>query len=314
MQDDSDKDIFASLLQLPEEFPPLKLPQGFCRFFVHMPNLNLGDGIVIPFRGGELRSVAFDEWQPLDQEIAEKRADLYKKTRPVFFVIDEENSSERVLVRIQRDVQVLFSILTLFGMRADAPATSVMYVSREKSVARYVGVHDRRSILNGPVRWRLTGIDDAFLDKVSSLDRQAAAFNVPEVARAIQACTFSEDGVDQIDAIMRLTVALEALLLEDVTTGITSAFAKRVGQYVLEVGEIANDLERDLRVLYALRSDALHGRDWTNTVAVTGRDESTWTAWAHGILLRTLNRVVNQIGCSEDPRIALSELRRSLVS
>jgi hypothetical protein len=278
-----------------------------------MPNLTLGDGIRIPFRRGELRSVAFDEWQALDREIAEKRASLYKETRPAFFVVDEEAASERIFTHIQRDAQVLFSILTLCGMRADPPGTSTDYVSREKSVSRRIGVHDRRVILSGPVRWRIERIDEAFLDVLSSLDRQAAAFDLPEVARAIKACNFSHDDDDQIDAIMRLTVALEALLLEDVTTGITTAFAQRVGRFILEAGEIASELERDLRVLYALRSDALHGRDWASSIAGTNRDEATWAAWAHGILLRALNRVVNKVGCAADSRNALTQLRLSLV-
>lgn len=314
MQDDPDNDLFDHSHLLPEGLPQLPLPGGPCRFFVHMPNLCLGDGLRIPFRRGELRSVSFDEWRALDQEVAEKRTRLYEGTRPVFFVVDEQVATERIFTRIRRDAQMLFSILTLSGMRADPPGTSTAYVSRERAVVRRIGVHDRRSILSGPVRWHLRVVDDEFLDMVSSLDRHAAAFNLPEVSHAVQACNFSDGDVDLIDAIMRLTVALEALLLEDVTTGITAAFVKRVGQFVLEPGEIASELERDLKTLYALRSDALHGRDWASSIAGTCRVESAWAAWAHGILLRALNRVVSQVGCAADSRHALTELRLNLVS
>lgn len=314
MQDEPDKNLFDHSHLLPDGAPPLPLPAGPYRFFVHIPNLCLGDGLRIPFRRGELRFVSFDEWRVLDQEVAEKRTRLYEGTRPVFFVVDEEVATERIFTRIRSDAQVLFSILTLSGMRADLPDTSTAYVSCERAIVRRIGVHDRRSILSGPIRWHLLVVDDEFLDMVSSLDRQAAAFDLPEVSRAVQACNFGDGDANLIDAIMRLTVALEALLLEDVTTGITATFAKRVGQFVLESGEIASELERDLRTLYALRSDALHGRDWASTIAGTCRVESAWASWAHGILLRALKRVVNQVGCATDSRQALTELRLDLVS
>ncbi len=313
MQDDPEKDLFDNSNLLPAGFRRLPRTEGPCRFFMHLPNLSLGESVRIPFRGGELRSVPFDEWRALDGEIAEKRAKLYEVTRPAFFVVDEDAATERIFARVRRDAHVLFSILTLCGMRADPPGTSTAYASRGTSKARLIGVHDRRSILNGPVRWRLQVIDGALFKALSFLELHAAAFDLSEVARAVQACSLSRGDDDPIDDIMRLTVALEALMLRDVTTGITAAFVKRVGQFVLKPSEVASDLERDLRTLYALRSDALHGRDWANSLAGTCRDEAAWAAWAHDILRRAANRVVGHVGGAADQRQALETLRLSLI-
>ncbi|WP_431264052.1 hypothetical protein ACQ859_30065 [Roseateles chitinivorans] len=317
MQDDPDKDLFDNAHLLPPGFRQPPRVQGPGRFYVHLPNLSLEDGVGIPFRGGELRSVPFDEWRALDREVAEKRSGIYGETRPAFFVVDDIAVTGRMHAKVSRDARVLFSILTLNGMRMDPPRTSTAYVWRQGQVARFVGVHDRRTILNGPVRVRLRKTDEGLLqgllDAVSRLEPKGAVFDLPELSSIVQACGRGGGEEAPIDDIMRLTVALEALLVKDVTAGITAAFVDRVGQFVREPGEDASELARDLRTLYALRSDALHGRDWADSLAGTGRDEPAWSAWAHQILLRAAHRVVAQVGGAADPRLALDTLQTSLM-
>lgn len=314
MQDAPDTDLFDTSPLMQAGNPVhLRTSESACRYFVHLPNLSLDEDHRIQFRGGEVRSLAYDEWHVLDQEVAERRSREYVATRPAFFVVDGEEATKRVFARVMKDAQTLFSIMTLWGMTADPPGTSVAYAFRQGAVRRMIGVHDRRSILHGPVRYRLGGADKTLLGALSARESLVAAFDLPEVARVVQACSLGRGDDNPIDDIMRLTVALEALLLKDVTTGVTAAFVKRVGQFILVPGEVASELACELRTLYALRSDALHGRDWSASLAGTGRSEAAWAVWARQVLLRAANRVVGQVGAAADPHQALEALRRGLI-
>lgn len=315
MHDDLETDLFA----WPSWFPPHLRPEadtdtGNCRYLVHIPNLRL-DGVRIPFRGGALRSLGIDEWSEVEQEVARKQRHAYANTCPAFFVVDSEIASLQTFKRVRADAHLLYSILLIgAGLRTDPPSSSMAYATRKGKVHRRVGPRERRSIVHGPVKYRFNAdVASHIAAMLAEYEVLAGAFEIPEVARVIRVCGRIADADAQpIDDIMRLTWALEALLLKDITTGITAAFVKTVTALIIEAGEVQQVLEDEIRSLYALRSDALHGRDWSGTVAGTGRDEAALAARAHEILLRAVDRVVHQVGNAADPIQAIDILRANI--
>lgn len=319
MHDDEDTDLFGFPSWLPAHLRPKSdadADAGNCRYLIHVPNLRLDD-VRIQFRGGELRSLGIEEWRVVEDEVAKRQTHAYASTCPAFFVVDSEDTSLPAFKRVQADAHVLFSILTIgAGLRTDPPSSSMAYATRKGKVRRQIGPRERRSIVHGPAKYRfnvnVVPLIDAMLAEYDAL---AAAFEVAEIARTVRVCgRLVSSNSPAIDDIMRLTWALEALLLKDITAGITATFVKCVTGLIIEEGEEQQVLEEDIRILYALRSDALHGRDWSGTVAATGRDEVDWAAKAHEILLRAVNVVVRQIGNVPEPSQALDLLRGSLTS
>ncbi|NVZ92446.1 hypothetical protein HX813_29885 [Pseudomonas yamanorum] len=315
MPDKIDTDIFDMPSWLPTELKSNHFSDaGNCSYFVHLPNIQL-EAPPIQFRGGQLRQVEFEEWSKLDGEAAQKQLKYYKKTKPIFYIRNDECSSTTTLLNVQRDAKLLYSILTIaVGMRMDPPSASMTYAARNGSIHRTIGIQERRAIVHGPIKYCIRA-DAAphLLTILNEYNALGAAFELPEIARVVRVCGRPPSkNVELIDDIMRLTWALEALLLKDITTGITANFVSRVSKVILRKVELAEKLTTELNILYGLRSDALHGRDWSLSIAGTGRDEAGWAVRAHEILLRATNALIREVGSNNNPRKALDAFCGSL--
>lgn len=284
--------------------------------FVHLPGMSV-DGPLSIEDGWTLDSPSFDQWLQLDSWIVGKRRGAYERSRPVF-VTSAASTAQPVAeliesaVRYARDLQRALMLVT--GASFLDVAVSMAYASAPTGIYRQMGPAEREAVtLPGPT----------IALEASMIPQIRATLGLLRAARAVGASGEIDQAFDRladaalpdfepIDGVVHTTVALEALLVPDLRSGVTAGFAERGAAFLAGTSAEVEAMRDALRHAYAVRSDALHGRDIHATVASSGHPLPFWAMWTRAALCRGLSRVLAVLAADEEPTTALDRLRAAL--
>lgn len=279
--------------------------------YIHVPNIGLENNSEFDILGGTLRSISYKEWESLDSEAAHNAKLAYEKTRPVFFVCEDKQLDGQFANAESAANAFYIALLLETAAAIPNPATSIAYSKRLGSIRRSIGVLDRSAILHGPVKLRVNAnIIESALGKVHLISGGSAILDLNEVRQIMRILSSTSlDDFEHIDGIVFCVMALESLLLKDVFKAITSTFVSR-GINLLDNNDSENEeLSSDLATAYSLRSDALHGRNWADSVAATKWTEEGWHVWCRRMLCRAVLSLLVRIGNEPNASKALDQFR-----
>ncbi len=164
---------------------------------------------------------------------------------------------------------------------------------REFQVVHLQGEIDQEYLFNP--QFSATACTEADLAYAESLiDRLGNIVANPDLAQALRMLTGCESpSLSIVDRALLSSIAMEALVLPGIQSGIARTFSERVSNLLG-----ANDGERDsirryLKKLYDLRSDRLHGREQT-------MDKADDIALAPHLLARTIIEMSEYIDAGEE--------------
>lgn len=286
----------------------------------HLPGLrlDLSDRSLGP---GLLRSLHFEQWQSIDNNFPFEET-KYTQTRPLFLEFalsnDEASGFDEAFAHAEPIIRRLYqALLIATRARLHDPVFSVSYVRHGSAYEVHLGPFDREFLVFGDTGPTVSLTEDHLRRAERLHDLLECAPLVPEAEAAI--ATLSRTARPEFSPVAHLThnvMALEALLIPELRSGLKAAFSAR-GAALLAIG-LEDDLEwmRGLcRALYTVRSEALHGRDpWTNAYRETGYETDQLVAWARALLCLAVERLLSfgrAYGCTNH---TASLLRAELVA
>lgn len=284
------------------------------QIYVHLPYIRLADpALEIEYESGLLRSLDYAEWKPLDQEAAHSVRFAFERTRPAFFVLEASSTRDHETAR--SEVHNLYLALVFStGTHIPAPSKSISYMKTGRSISRHVGIFDRAAVLHGPTR---LVIDHAAIEHAATLvpliRECGELLEAPEFRQILRTLTSTAtDNFHAIDGIVSCVIALEGLLLKNILSGITAKFIKRTCNLIMASEKTPATLEANIETLYSLRSDALHGRDWKQSLSQTSKTDAQWFDYAKQVLCRAALATLTSLKTRKDVGAALDELRATL--
>lgn len=312
--------------------------------YVHVPGISLADDIEIAYRSGCLSSLNYARWLEIDGEIASKRRHQFEAAKPCFYVYqgaglrppktlaDPAGGAAALIAAFKADTmawraitdpvlevaldaanELHLALTLLTGVPLPALADSICYVASARGTSRIVGRLERHALLSPP---RLIVTPDAVAQLPSTLallHGAGAALATDEVRSAIDAMAATAlPDFESIDGLMHCAITLEALLLADITSGVTAAFTERGAALLALLPAEVMPLRMQLDAVYAVRSDALHGRDLSQTPALANRSVDSLYHWVRLALGRALIRVIHVLRGAADPATRLATLRTEL--
>lgn len=281
----------------------------------HIPGVSFPAGVGMTHEGFEVREVPFEHWEKFDSFLAQRRRRHYEATRPVFLAgeaqLPRDDTAFDYVERLTRDVHVALALVSASPL--PAPEMSIAYIRYEDGIDRQMGPMEREGIIHGRVAFRgdenLLAVGQQVLELLGrGSDARRAGF-LRQAMDSLAASALPDFA--PADGTVQCAVALEAVLLSDVTTGLTSTFAERGAALLADEDGDVPALREELRVAYGLRSDLLHGRD-TAALAATERSEAEWWDWLRHALVRAVARVLWAADGVADFDAALAELRHEL--
>lgn len=313
--------------------------------FVHIPDTRLSKGVEIPYAGGVLRVLKYEEWAEIDREISEKRQRSFESMEPSFYVrlnaatyeervSDDGNPSDAASIyatmeakqarwdavavpALEAGIEAANELWLALTLMSSAPTRSIeesiSYVSDGKNTSRTVGRLERRAILDNRPELFLSKNDVEKIASILAMVTSAKpATRLGEFAQALATLgSTALPDFEPIDGLMHSAIALEAILLSDVTSGVTAAFVERgAGLLASEPSEIA-PLRAMLQTIYTLRSDALHGRDSAQAPQAGAQALVLWR-WTRRALARAMIRILYVSRNAADCPTRLVELRAEL--
>ncbi|MGN6275206.1 MAG: hypothetical protein ACTHNP_04645 [Solirubrobacterales bacterium] len=284
----------------------------------HMPGVCFPVGMGLTHEGFEVREVPFEHWEKFDSFLAQRRRRQYEATRPVFLVgqaqLPLDDAAADYVEQLTLDVHAALTLVSPAPL--PSPEMSIAYIRREDGVQRRMGPMEREGIIHGQVILQadedLLTLGQPMLELAARNREARRAGFLRRVMDSLAASALPDFA--PADGTVQCAVALEALLLSDVTTSLTSTFAERGAALLADEDGEAPDLREQLRIAYGLRSDLLHGRDSAATLAATERSEAEWWDWLRHALTRAVARVLWALDGATDLDAALAELRRELDS
>lgn len=283
---------------------------------VHIPGASFPVGMGLRHKGFEVRAVPFEHWERFDPFLAQKRCRQYEATRPVFLTGQAELSLDDSAVDYveQLALEIHMALTLVSAAPLPSPKMSIAYIRREDGTRRQIGPMEREGIVHG----RATFCADEDLVALGQLMLELVARN-----RDMRRTGLLQNVVDSLaasalpdfapaDGIVQCAIALEAVLLSDITTGLASTFAGRGAALLADEDGDVSHLGEQLRIAYGLRSDLLHGRDTAAALAATERSEAEWCDWLRRALVRAVARVLWATDGATNLDAALGDLRRDL--
>ena len=284
------------------------------QIYVHLPYIRLADpALEIEYESGLLRSLDYAEWEPLDQEAAHSVRFAFERTRPVFFVREASPSHDHETAR--REMHSLYlALVFLTGAHIPEPSKSISYMKTGRSIFRHVGIFDRAAVLHGPTRLLIDAATIEHAATLVPLIRECSeVLEAPEFRQILRTLTSTAtDDFHALDGIVSCVIALEGLLLKNVLSGITAKFIKRTCNLIMASEKDPATLQANIETLYSLRSDALHGRDWKQSLSQTSKTDAQWFDYATQVLCRAALATLTSLKNRKDVGVALDELRTIL--
>lgn len=312
------------------------------RLIGHVPLVTLPPGSgTYEFPPGRLRAVPFEEWASFDASFPYRRSQ-YESTSPTFFEMNAKASEEQgeyVVDRFTGNVDEAtrhlnrchLAMLLVTAARLPVPDLSVVYlvidegdvpaeIADHTRLVHYarVGPGERELIVHGD-QHHLIELDEGSVRKAATAAQLLAAAGaaVEPVLAALTRTT--RPGFTALNEAIHLVAGLEAVL---VTRGepLAATFARRYA--VLAADGDLEPLHEQARLLYALRSDLLHGRPLT-TDDPESRDyflANFQRHWTCSVTLRSLQWLAahrsadlaafrQRLDLASDSPAALDELR-----
>jgi hypothetical protein len=256
--------------------------------YAHIPGLKIEEAQV-PFAGGQLKRVPFDEWIALESEF-EYTDRKYERAGPVFWICDLPLGAEATEEEIKRSAyDAVWPVHTSFLLDNGAPliptpALSCCYLvilpppelsdTFIRSVRRFIGPMEREFIVWGsPLTYSYTAEDLASVDKVrhlievsgirASSDEVRAGIDVLEETARPDSWYQGDMIFSQLHGFVRCVAAAESILLSP-KEGADGEKTQIFGRHAAALfGLSREDRERAAKHfsdLYRFRSDLMHGR------------------------------------------------------
>ncbi|HEY5783879.1 MAG TPA: tetratricopeptide repeat protein [Microlunatus sp.] len=268
------------------------------RLMTHLPLLRIETDDRTAFGDHLLWAVPFEEYDDLLLGSFSDSARAYRATRPVFLLTEVDDvelpdgfrefsaaraAGEQPLISIDSEtwLPTVMSFLTeayighrvgaWMAWRALSVALPHVVIPDPLLSLRLIDIED-----STPMGWTVQGDADQellFLSYAASapvsrdaLARAAALLpavkrNDGDVGAAIETlCSSGAPSLDDDSQLVLCTTALESLLLPDVTSGVTAAFARRVSNLLGTDDHDRASVAAMAKSLYTARSVAIHGR------------------------------------------------------
>lgn len=254
--------------------------------YAHLPGLQL-DEPVLPFAGGRLARVPFDEWIALESEFhyADRR---YAGSEPVFWISEvmvEPEFTEPMLSHLAADA--IWPVHTAFLLDARAPllptpTLSCVYLvmpvasaDGERAIARFMGPMEREFLVYGsPLRYTydagsLAAVEARYrLLRTSRVQQRGgdalAGIEVLEETARPDSWYRGDQELSRIHGFVRCMAATESLLLppedERVDGEITQTFGRHAAMLLGASPSGRDEASAYFASLYRFRSDLMHGR------------------------------------------------------
>lgn len=313
--------------------------------FVHIPDTCLSEDLEIPHAGGVLRRVSYAEWSRVDPEISEKRQRAYEMTKPCFYVrtviapsearvpnLDQSSDPEAVLARMETAImrwgaladrvletgieaasEVRLALTLISGAPTRSIDETISYVSDGERTLRRVGRLERGAILENRPEVMISEGDAAQIAGILHLVTAAKpATKLGEFAHGVATLgSTALPDFEPIDGLMHTAICLEAILSADITSGVTAAFVERGAALLASDPSDIASVRSTLEAVYAMRSDALHGRLDAHTPAAAGNALLLWH-WSRKAVARALIRILYICRGATDAPARLVQLRAEL--
>jgi hypothetical protein len=257
--------------------------------YAHVPSLRI-DQAELPFAGGRLASLSFDEWLALDSEF-EYADGKYERARPVFWIRELAIDGEPTADALQRATSAaIWPVHTAFLLDVRSPLIptpilSCCYVAIPappgisqavgRLVARLIGPMEREFIVYGsPLTFEYGAPDLAHVEKMCRLIESSGIRNAGgDILAGIEVLeeTARPDswyGGDRVmcrlHGFVRCMAATESLLLRPEEEGgggeTTQTFGRHAAALFAFRGGDRDRATKHFADLYRFRSELMHGR------------------------------------------------------
>jgi TPR repeat protein len=222
------------------------------RALTHLPFLRIAERRIL-IGGGALVAVPFDDYDDLLLGSFTDHRAAYDAAEPTFFVTDEHFHGDHAsgCWRVHAALSLALPTAALAS-----PTLSLTAIDEGDVTRTMQGAADQELLFVTPTTARAERADvDRASELLAIVDRLDGA---PRHALG-SFLEAADPSLGHVEQLTLCTVAIEALLLPDITNGLTETFARRLAN-LLAADDVAYDaVHGTARTLYAARSASVHG-------------------------------------------------------